>query len=83
MNFFIELLLVFSLLKIRILIVLPLIFIMILSAYYRLFLFMRVGHGNFWELNLVEKECIREIVIIMLHFLPLLLYLINVLLFIE
>lgn len=82
-NFFSELLLIYSIIHTSFVLLIFVIVLSFVRGSYSLYLYMQVSHGNFWNINIVKIESIKEIFIIFNHIWPLLVYLINVYLFIE
>nr|ACS15269.1 NADH dehydrogenase subunit 4 [Phytoseiulus persimilis] len=74
MNFMSELFLIFSIIKKSFLMIFLLVFILSISVYYSLNLFMRIGHGKLWNVNFLKKESFLEMMLIIMHFMFLVLY---------
>lgn len=73
-NFFCEILIVFSLLKKRGFLIIGVVIILMLSVFYRVGLFLRVGHGEVWKINFIEQEENLEILVVFMHFLYLIVF---------
>nr|YP_010535670.1 NADH dehydrogenase subunit 4 [Alectorobius rietcorreai]UYB78569.1 NADH dehydrogenase subunit 4 [Alectorobius rietcorreai] len=69
-----EILLIGSLLKWSFLVIIPLGIAMFLSASYSLYMYSFLNHGSGWVLYSVKGISIREIYLMLLHFLPLVLW---------
>lgn len=77
-NLFGEVLLISSILKYRIILIPFLIIISFFRACYSLFLYRFSQHGKIWFLYGVEMVSLREYILILLHFFPLLIFLIKI-----
>lgn len=73
-NIFGEIFLVGSLLKFRIIFILPLIILLFLRAGYSLYLFRYVNHGEGWMIWASNFISVREHFLILLHFFPLIIW---------
>nr|UNO53671.1 NADH dehydrogenase subunit 4 [Ixodes acutitarsus] len=74
MNIFGEIFLMGSMIKFSMLFILPLMMISFLSACYSLYLFSYINHGEGWVVWSVKNISVREYNLLMLHFFPLLLW---------
>uniref|UniRef100_A0A131YHF3 NADH-ubiquinone oxidoreductase chain 4 n=1 Tax=Rhipicephalus appendiculatus TaxID=34631 RepID=A0A131YHF3_RHIAP len=70
MNLFGELFLGLSLIKFRIVISLPVIMIIFLSACYSMFIYRYINHGKSWVIFRNKSISIREYYLLLLHFFP-------------
>nr|UNO53593.1 NADH dehydrogenase subunit 4 [Ixodes granulatus] len=83
MNIFGEILLVGSLLSLSMLFLFPLMILLFLSASYSLYLFSYVNHGDGWVMWSSKLISVREHLIMILHFFPLLFWILKMELFMS
>nr|YP_011014766.1 NADH dehydrogenase subunit 4 [Ixodes crenulatus]WQB40577.1 NADH dehydrogenase subunit 4 [Ixodes crenulatus] len=74
MNIFGEIFLMGSLMKFSMLFIFPLMMISFLSACYSLYMFSYINHGEGWMIWAVKLISIREYMILLYHFFPLLIW---------
>nr|UYL27205.1 NADH dehydrogenase subunit 4 [Alectorobius amblus] len=81
MNLIGEIMLVGSLIKWSFLILIPLSFVMFLSASYSIYLYSYLNHGKGWMIYSVKLINFREIYLMLMHLLPLVLWILKMELF--
>uniref|UniRef100_UPI0030FF3243 NADH dehydrogenase subunit 4 n=1 Tax=Bothriocroton hydrosauri TaxID=59643 RepID=UPI0030FF3243 len=78
MNLFGEVLLLVSILKTSLLFMIPLMMIVFLSACYSIFMFSYLNHGDGWVLWSDKNIFMREYTLMILHFIPLILWILKI-----
>nr|QYC94843.1 NADH dehydrogenase subunit 4 [Amblyseius tsugawai] len=74
LNFFCELMLVLCVMTKSFLLILPLLVILMVSVFYSLNLFLRLGHGNSWVFHFMKKESMLDLFILSNHIMWLLIF---------
>nr|NP_008505.1 NADH dehydrogenase subunit 4 [Ixodes hexagonus]AAD05512.1 NADH dehydrogenase 4 [Ixodes hexagonus] len=74
MNIFGEIFLMGSLMKFSLVFMLPLMMISFLSACYSLYMYSYINHGEGWVIWSVKSILIREFLVLLLHFFPLIVW---------
>uniref|UniRef100_UPI0030FE7A03 NADH dehydrogenase subunit 4 n=1 Tax=Bothriocroton auruginans TaxID=188736 RepID=UPI0030FE7A03 len=78
MNLFGEMLLMMSIMKISMLFMIPLMLIVFLSACYSIYMYSYLNHGDGWTLWSEKNIFLREFLLMILHFIPLLVWILKI-----